>query len=157
MLPFPPGSSAGLMAPPPDASELLPSLDNPFFPSFGKSLHWPLQNPLGSSPASRPREAAAPAAGRKPIVTHCRPGGPWVSTPSREVGCCGAGLSPCCTVGQPREPVEWGAGGLSMAMRHGAGLQRVGQFSASPSTSSPGVWDVFGQSHALTRTPKVYP
>ena len=76
MFPFPRGSAVGLTALLPDGLELLPSLDNPFFPSFGKSLHWPLQSLLGSSPASRPGEAVAPTAGRKPVVTHCGSGGP---------------------------------------------------------------------------------
>ena len=76
MFPFPRGSAVGLRALLPDGLELLPSLDNPFFPSFGKSLHWPLQSLLGSSPASRPGEAVAPTAGRKPVVTHCGSGGP---------------------------------------------------------------------------------
>lgn len=154
MFSFPCGSAAELRALLPDSSELWPSLDNPSFPSFGKSFHGPLQNPLGSFPASHAGGAAAPKVGRKLIITHCRPGGPTDLTVLKGGGMLWDWAEPLLHCGATQRAC--GVGSSGTAMGHGAMLQRVGQFSASPSASSPGVWDVSAQSHALTRRPEPY-
>ena len=92
VFPCPRGSAAGLRHGRLTRRSCCFLLTTHFSPSFGKSLHWPLQSLLGSSPASQPGELRLPwwEGHRNPPQTR----GPVGLTASREVGCCGARLSP---------------------------------------------------------------
>lgn len=95
-----------------------------------------------------------PVVGRKPIITHRRPGGPpGLNAPGRG-GMLWGRAEPLLRWGASRRVYGVGAADPGMATGAGAGLQQVRQLSVSHSTSSPGEWDVSGQSHIFMRAPE---